>query len=208
MTSHGRPGRPAPVGPGRRHVRVLAVAGAHPRPATMRHCIAMGTLDAQAARLDAALAALLALRERVERAGPWPLAELYGAEAEAHWGPPELLAHLDEMFRYWLGEAERLVDGSPDGPVPFGRIATDAVRIGLIGRDRTVPLRELFARVETDGARTVARMRSLTRAEAARAGVHPVRGTFTVEALFERFVTGHLEEHVEQLREILAGRGA
>jgi hypothetical protein len=29
----------------------------------------------------------------------------------------------------------------------------------------------------------------------------------TVEALFERFVTAHLEDHVHQLRDILAARG-
>lgn len=52
----------------------------------------MGALDAQADRLEAAVNALLVLRDRVEDAGPWPLAELYGTEAEASWGPPELLA--------------------------------------------------------------------------------------------------------------------
>ena len=168
----------------------------------------MGTLDAQAARLDAVVASILALRERVERAGPWPLAELYCAEAEARWGPPELLAHVDEMFPFWLGEVARVIEGSPDGPVPFGRIATDPIRIGLIGRDRTVPLSELFARLATDGARAAARMRSITPAEAARVGLHPARGELTVEDMFERFVTDHLEGHVTQLGEILAARGA
>jgi hypothetical protein len=38
--------------------------------------------------------------------------------------------------------------------------------------------------------------------------VHGTRGAFTVEALFDQFVTGHLEGHVLQLNEILAARGA
>src|SRR3970040_637826 len=119
----------------------------------------MGTLDVQAARLEAAAAAILALRDRVERARPWPLAELYGTEAEASWGPPELLAHLEEMLPYWLGEMERILDGPPDAAVPFGRVATDDVRIGVIGRDRTVPLRELLAPLEADATRGAAALR-------------------------------------------------
>lgn len=168
----------------------------------------MNGLPAQAARLEAAVAAILGLRERVERAGPWPLAELYGTEAEASWGPPELMAHVDEMLPFWLGEVERILDGQGGAPAPFGRLATDPIRSGVIGRDRTVPLRELFARLEADGARVARRMRELSDREAARIGIHPVRGELTIEDLFERFVTGHLEDHVVQLREILDSRGA
>jgi len=163
----------------------------------------MATLDAQADRLEAAAAAILALQSRAEAAGPWPLAELYGTEAEASWGPPELLAHVEEMLPFWLGEVERILDGQPDEPVPFGRVADDTVRIGIIGRDRNIPLRELFARVRADGARVASRMRTLDDAEAARRGAHPRGQTFSVDELFERFVTGHLEDHVVQLREIL-----
>lgn len=170
----------------------------------------MGSLDAGAARLEAAVAAVLALRPRVEDAGPWPLAELYGTEAEASWGPPELLAHLDEMLPFWLGEAERILDGPADAgePVLFGRFPDDTIRIGAIGRDRTVPLRELFARLEADGARVARRMRELTDEEAARVGANPARGEFTVAGLFERFVIAHIEDHVAQLDAILAARGA
>ena len=168
----------------------------------------MGTLDVLAARLEAAAAAILALRDRVERAGPWPLAELYGTEAEASWGPPELLAHLEEMLPYWLGEMERILDGPPDAAVPFGRVATDDVRIGVIGRDRTVPLRELFARLETDAARVATRLREMSLDEAGRRGLHPARGELGIVDIVERFLVGHLEEHVGQLRAILAARGA
>ena len=171
----------------------------------------MRALDAQADRLEDAVNAILALRDRVQGAGPWPLAELYGTEAEASWGPPELLAHLDEMLPFWLGEVERILDavpGASGGPVSFGRVASDTIRIGLIGRDRTVPLRELFARLASDGARVAQRMRKLSDAEGALVGAHATRGALTVEALLDQFVTGHLEGHVLQLSEILAARGA
>lgn len=167
----------------------------------------MSTLDAQSRRLGAGIAAINALRPRIEAAAPWPRAEMYGVEAEASWGPPELLAHVDEMLPYWLGEAERIVEGSGSEPLPFGRVAADDVRIGIIGRDRTMPLRELFARLASDGDRVARRMRDLSDAEAAREGLHPTRGVVAVDALFESLVTSHLEGHVTQLEEILAARG-
>src|SRR6266545_7485148 len=122
----------------------------------------MAALDDQARRLEAGSAAIAALRERLEAGAPWPLAGLFGTEAEASWGPPELLAHLEEMLPFWLGEVERIIDSdAASGPCPFGRVggADDVLRIGIIGRDRRVPLGELLARVEADGRRVAARMR-------------------------------------------------
>ncbi len=162
----------------------------------------------QASRLDAAIGALLALRPRVDAAGPWALAELYGTEAEASWGPPEVLAHIEEMLPFWLGEVERILDGPTESAVPFGRLAADVVRIGIIGRDRTLPMRELFSRVGSDGARVAARVREFGAVEVARQGLHPRLGQMTVGELLDRFVVTHLEEHIFQLREILAARGA
>jgi hypothetical protein len=169
---------------------------------------AMDLLQSLASRLETAASAILALRPAVEARSPWPMAELYGTEAEARWGPPEVLAHLEEMLPFWLGEMERILDGPGGAPVPFGRVATDTVRIAIIGRDRTVPVRELFARVESDATRLAARMRQLNPADVEREGIHPRLGVLTVGALLERFTVTHLEEHVEQLRESLDLRPA
>ena len=168
----------------------------------------MAILDAQANRLSAGTAGLLAFRPSLEATDPWQLAELYGAEAEASWGPREVLAHVEEMLPFWLGEAERILAAPADSPVPIGRAATDALRIGVIGRDRSLPWRELFGRVASDGSRLAARMRELSDADAGRAGVHPRLGEMSVADLFERFVVSHIAEHVAQLREILDARGA
>ena len=127
----------------------------------------MAPLEEMARRLEAAVDAILARRHELEAGAPWPLAELYGTEAEATWGPPELLAHLDEMLPFWLGEVERILDGdATSGPVPFGRGADDELRIGIIGRDRRYPLRELLGRLESDGRRVAVRMRGLSSVEA------------------------------------------
>ncbi len=168
----------------------------------------MTTPTALADRLDTAIGSLMALRPRVVAAAPWELAELYGTEDEARWAPPEVLAHVEEMLPFWLGETERILEGPGSAPVPFGRVATDVVRIGIIGRDRTLPLRELFARVAADGARLSDRLRELDSPALAREGLHPRMGVVTVSDILDRFAISHVEDHVRQLEEILAARGA
>jgi hypothetical protein len=83
-------------------------------------------------------------------------------------------------------------------------VATDAVRIGLIERDRTLPLRVLFDRVDGGLRAWSDRLGSLTAEERARVGRHPTLGEFAATAILDRFVLGHAEEHAEQLETILA----
>jgi len=170
-------------------------------------------LAAAADRLEAAAAAFVALAPAVAAGSPWPLAERFGTEPEASWGPPEALAHVAEMIPFWLGETERVLDGAAAqravgaaAPTPFGRTADDVLRIGVIGRDRTVPARELFARVAADARRLAARMRGLDATDAASVGLHPRLGEMTVAAVLDRFVVTHLEDHVAQLEASLGGR--
>ena len=167
----------------------------------------MTALGEQADRLEAAAGAILEMRGQVEAGGPWPLAELFGPEPEASWGPPELLAHVEEYLPYWLGEIERILDGEPGTPVAFGRTPSDPVRLGVIGRDRTLPPRELFARIEADAPRVARRLRELDEGDAGRTGLHPVRGEMAIRDMLEPFLVGHTEGHVTQLREILAAAG-
>jgi hypothetical protein len=166
----------------------------------------MSTTVELADRLEVALAGMAHLRSAVASGHPWPLSDAFGTEPEAHWGPPEVLAHVAEMLPFWLGEIERILDGSPE-PVPFGRVAADTVRIGIIGRDRSLPPRELDARIDVGVDRWVRRLRSLVPAEAGRRGLHPTLGEMTVTGIADRFVVGHLEEHVRQLTEALDTTG-
>jgi hypothetical protein len=158
-------------------------------------------------RLAAAQRDLLALRPKVEKGEPWPLSEDFGTAPESSWGPRETLAHVAEMLPFWTGELERVVAG-PE-PAPFGRVATDVLRIGILERDRSLPLAELFDRIESGGDRFGRRVGGLSPSEAERRGVHPRLGEMTAAALAERFVVSHLEEHAVQLRELLdAGAAA
>jgi hypothetical protein len=162
-------------------------------------------LSGLAQRLEAAGAGFVAMRTAVDAGTPWPLSPAFGVEPEASWGPPELLAHVAEMLPFWLGETERVLAGTEE-PVPFGRVSSDALRIGVIERDRTLPLTELYARVANGVDRWSARLGQLSSKDAARRGLHATLGEFTVDAMVERFVVNHAEEHVRQLGEILAVR--
>jgi DinB family protein len=156
-------------------------------------------------RLARASAAFDALRPAVEAGEPWPLSPAYGTEPESDWGPKELLAHTAEMLGYWPAQIDLILAGSRD-PVPFGRVSTDPERIRRIGRDRQVPTAELFDRVATEARRLETRIQSLSVQDAARRGLHPRLGEMNVGGIIARFLVGHLEEHVEQLRAILARR--
>lgn len=155
------------------------------------------------ARLDAATAALEATRPAVEAGSPWPLAATFDHSDEARWGPPEVLAHLAEMVPYWLGEMERVLAGTPE-PVAFGRIATDPVRLSVLERDRSLPPRELYDRTTSELERLGRRLAALTPAELGRRGLHPRAGEMTVAAMPDRFVIGHLADHIVQLEAFLA----
>jgi hypothetical protein len=110
------------------------------------------------------------------------------------------------MLPFWLGEMERIVDGDGSAPVPFGRIADDALRLGVIERDRTLPLRVLFGRIDAGLAAWAERIPGMSEAEQARVGVHSRLGEMPAGAIIERFITGHAEDHIAQLTEILAAR--
>ncbi len=159
-------------------------------------------------RLRAAADGFRRMAPRVEAGRPWPLVAVdHDAGPESAWGPPEVLAHVAEMLSFWLGEVERILDGSPE-PVPFGRTVADRSRVLTIERDRTLPPRELLARIEAAVERYAGRLPELTPADLARRGLHSTRGEMTVAELLERFVVGHAEDHVDQLGASLGAGGA
>ncbi len=165
------------------------------------------TLSALAQRLGIAVAGLAANHARIDAAEPWPLAADFGPGPEASWGPRELLAHVAEMMPYWLGEIELVLAGGPE-PVPFGRTQANPNRLAAIERDRTLPIGELYARIEAGAERYARRLPALTTADASRRGLHPVLGELPLTTILERMVVRHAEDHVRQLTGILAGPAA
>ena len=160
--------------------------------------------DALEARLAAASDRLAGLGEKLRSGGPWPLAERFDHAPEATWGPRETLAHLEEMLPYWLGEAERIVE-DPSGGAPLGRAATNDIRLAIIERDRTLPIRELVARVQAGIERWQSRWPELDDTSRALTGTHVTLGTVTVTDVATRFAVGHLEDHLDQLEGAIGG---
>jgi len=164
----------------------------------------------QLLRLADARRAFAALRPRVIARAPWSLADDFGTGAEASWGPREVLAHTAEMLPFWLGEYERIIDAGrgPGNAIPFGRASGDTLRLGILERDRTLPLRELFDRIEAGIRRWEHRLSSTDarHGEDAAVGLHPRDGEVPATWVRDRFVVRHLEEHIAQLEETLGRR--
>jgi hypothetical protein len=159
-----------------------------------------------AARLRAAVDAILALEPAIAAAPPLPDGARLG-DGEDAWGPREVLAHVTEAASYWHGEIERVLAGDPSVPVPvpFGRTPSDVARVAILSRDRSLPAFVLFDRLEREARSLVARIARMPDAELDAVGLHPVRGPESIAEVIERTLAGHFEGHVEQLRAALGG---
>jgi hypothetical protein len=112
------------------------------------------------------------------------------------------------MLPYWTAQLEGVLAGDPAEPVPFGRIATDPDRLGRIEADRRQTAGWLLDAIDAGLVTAGGFAAGMSEADLERVGLHPLRGELTIGASIDRFLVTHLEEHVVQLREILARRGA
>ena len=160
-------------------------------------------MDDLSDRLRGAGTALLGLRGALVAGEPWPLSDNWGHTPEAEWGPREVLGHVDEMLPYWVEELGRVAAGDGVTPVAFGRVATDQSRLDRIDADRRLASGDLLDSIDAGLRRTIGFVDGLTPDELSRVGSHPSRGELTVADSIERFLVGHLEDHVEQLRSTL-----
>src|SRR5256885_9103787 len=150
-------------------------------------------------RLRDAGHALLGLRGALVAGEPWPLSSNWGTEPEAQWGPREVLAHVNEMLPYWTGQLSGVLEGDPATAVPFGRVATDTDRLSRIETDRERPTGQLLDEIDggLHGAETF--LGGLGDGDLERRGLHPTRGELTLGEAFERFIVGHLQDHLQPL---------
>ena len=102
--------------------------------------------------------------------------------ASEQWEAGQVWAHLAEFPGFWLDQIRAILAaraGGAEGPIPFGRMKTDPSRTEPIERERRTAPAELLP----------LRRRRL----------HPTLGEMGLEAIVERFVLSHLEEHADQL---------
>ncbi|MGD0861885.1 MAG: hypothetical protein ABSA21_03905 [Candidatus Limnocylindrales bacterium] len=159
----------------------------------------MATLYPEVERLHVARDRLVRLRTKVE-SSPLAPGDLPRAR---EWVAREILAHIDEMLPYWLGEIERVLAG-PAEPVPFGRSPSDLIRLLTVDRDRSLPVAELYVRLDYSLERVVRRLLELDDRQCARRGLHKTRGDMTVKQIVDEMLAGHIEEHCDQMAATLA----
>ncbi|MDQ4034547.1 MAG: hypothetical protein M3153_01330 [Chloroflexota bacterium] len=154
------------------------------------------------ASVDALLARLADVERRLAEHADSPLPSGLthpDPGAEERWEAGQVWAHLAEFPGYWLRQGQRVVALPTSEPVPFGRVKTDANRLEAIERDRHADPSGLLQRVRASLAEVGDAARTLPAEAWTRKGMHPTRGEMTVEAIFERFIVEHLEEHADQL---------
>lgn len=124
-------------------------------------------------------------------------ADLRRRPADGEWSVIELLAHMPDVDRYYLSQAQKLRDVPGHTFVYFDEEAWARENADAIDRDpRDVRLAMAAAHDEV-----VRWARSLTPEELDRAGSHPRRDTISVREMLER-ITNHDRRHTEQVRAI------
>src|SRR5450759_2382493 len=163
----------------------------------------VATLHAQVERMLTARDNLCRMRNRIDQSAPPP----DDLPRRREWVAREVLAHIVEMIPYWLGEIERVIAG-PMEPVPFGRTPADLVRMLTVDRDRTLPIFELYARLDNSLERVLSRLLAIDARQAARRGLHKTRGEMTVRQIVDVMLADHIEEHCRQLAVALDAEAA
>jgi hypothetical protein len=68
-----------------------------------------------------------------------------------------------------------------------------------VDRDRTLPIHELYARLDNSLERVLRRLLELDERQVSRRGLDKTRGDMTVRQIVDVMLAGHLEEHGRQL---------
>lgn len=113
-------------------------------------------------------------------------------------------AHVAEFVPYWT-DAVRQISGAPDGSVEFGRSESQERRQAAWEESRTVAAAAYRDRIAADVAALLALGDGLDPAAWTRRGVHIAQGPMPASQVVQELLVEHLEEHAEQLQEMLPG---
>jgi hypothetical protein len=127
--------------------------------------------------------------------------KLYKSPAEGEWTIMENLAHIMEMMPYWANEIEKLVARPGQN---FGRTAQDEGRLQGIREHGTDDLAQTRAVLPVSYARLEEVLCRLKDSDLKLVGHHIRYGEKSLDWFIEEFVTGHLTNHLEQIKLCLA----
>jgi hypothetical protein len=120
------------------------------------------------------------------------------------WERGQVWAHLAEFVPYWIDQARMVIAAADAGPVAFGRTKRDEGRIAAIERDRDQPVSVLWSEAHGDIEELRTFLLGLDDTAWDARGLHPTLGVMPMERIVEEFLVGHLEEHADQLDELVA----
>lgn len=154
---------------------------------------------------DAAVRLQRAVDTFIERLQRVPREWLTVAPAEGEWTIMELAAHSTEIYPYWAQQVAWLRTHPEQ---PFGRTAADPDRIRFVEEHKTDSLESLIARMRSSSAEAATALRSYSDAEwTTIGGIHEIRGRMDLDTIDKVMVSGHAEEHLQQLEDTLAALG-
>jgi uncharacterized damage-inducible protein DinB len=130
---------------------------------------------------------------------------LYRAPEPGEWPVMSTLAHLAEMLPYWAHQAEGI---ARDPGKPFGRSHDDQDRIDAVEQHGRDSLDAIVPRIRASLDECERALRTLPSEAWTAAGVHPTRGSMTVEQLVESFLVKHADEHARQTQRTLQALSA
>ena len=121
--------------------------------------------------------------------------------ASERWEAGQVWAHLAEFPGFWLDQVRAILAARPgaEGPIPFGRMKTDASRTEPIEQERWTAPAELLQRVTAKLEELSTTLTALPDDAWNASGLHPTLGEMGLAAIVERFLLSHLEEHADQL---------
>jgi hypothetical protein len=122
---------------------------------------------------------------------------------EERWDWGQVWAHIAEFPGYWLDQLAKAMKRSSGKPPKFGRTRTDPARIAAIEADRSVPVADLWGRIEPQLARLGTTLEAFADEDWGFEVTHPTLGVMAMPAILDRFLVGHLEEHAQQLESLV-----
>jgi uncharacterized damage-inducible protein DinB len=133
-----------------------------------------------------------------------PAEALYRAPMDGEWPVMSLLAHVAEILPYWAHQAEKIARAPGE---PFGRLLDDPDRVGAVAQHSQDAVSTIVPRIRSGLADCLHTLRALPADGWQQAGLHPLRGTMTVEQVVDAFLVSHVEDHIAQTATTLKALG-
>ncbi len=120
-------------------------------------------------------------------------------KTQEQWEHGQVWGHLSEFVDFWIPQVQNVIDNYSGEPVPFGRDPADTRKADSLEAGKTTPPEVNWARLQDDLVRLRQFVASFDRRALEVEGLHRTFGAMDMDAMMERFLVGHLEEHAEQL---------